>query len=183
MALAHNLARQAEHHLESIGGGQPYVCYEGRWYTRAELFDRARRIAGGLRDLGIEPGDRVVIVTANSPDVGVLYQALWRAGAVVTPAIFLLPPSELRHIITDSEARAVVVSPEFLDSARTAAEGVDLHVIVEGVGVGGGPGLDGLAQSDPCQIVDRDDDDLAALMYTGGTTGRAKGVMLTHANL
>ena len=183
MAQGHHLARQAERHLETIGGDEQSLLYEGRWHTAAELLERSRRVAGGLREVGVQPGDRVVAVMANSPDVGVLYQAVWCAGAVATPAIFLLPPPELRHIITDSEARAVVVSPELLDSVRTAVDGLDVRVIVEGAGTHGAIGFDDLAAAAPSAVVDRDDDDLAALLYTGGTTGRSKGVMLTHANL
>ncbi len=183
MAQSHHLARQAQTHLEAMSGDEHSLFYDGRWYTPRELFDRSCRLSGGLRELGITPGDRVVIVMANSPDVGVLYQGLWRAGAVATPAIFLLPPPELRHIITDSEARAVVVSPEFLPSVQMATDGLDVQVIVDGENADGLPTLDALASAAPGDIVDRADDDLAALMYTGGTTGRAKGVMLTHANL
>src|SRR5688572_4606125 len=177
MQLQH-LARQAEAHLEEIGGDQPSLLYEGRWFTGAELMDRATRISGGLRDLGVAPGDRVVAVMANSPDVGVLYQALWRAGAVATPAIFLLPPTELRHIVTDAEATAVVTSPELLPSVQQAVEGLDIRLVIDGPDGNGLPTLDDLATSAPAPIVDRRPDDLAALMYTGGTTGRAKGVML-----
>ena len=179
----HHLARQAEHHVATVGRDQEYLLYEDRWYTRGELFDRACRIAGGFREVGIAPGDRVVVVMANAPDVGVVYQALWRAGAVATPAIFLLPPPELRHIISDAGARAVVVSPEFLPAVQAAVEGLGVQVIVEGAGADGLTGLDALADAAPSDVVDRHDDDLAALMYTGGTTGRSKGVMLTHANL
>ena len=62
---------------------------------------------------------------ANSPDVGVLYQALWRAGAVVTPATFLLPPEDLRHVVANAEASAVVTSPEFVDKVNEAVHGLD----------------------------------------------------------
>ena len=179
----HHLARQAERHLEVVGGDQQSVLYEGHWHAAGELLQRSRHVAGGLRELGVQPGDRVVAVMANSPDVGVLYQAVWCAGAVATPAIFLLPPPELRHIITDSEARAVVVSPEFLDSVRAAVEDTDVQVIVEGRAADGLMTLEQLASASPSEVVDRNDDDLAALLYTGGTTGRSKGVMLTHANL
>src|SRR5688572_17465129 len=99
MGQQRHLARQAEAHLEAIGGEQDWLSYEGSWFTRRALFERACRMASGLQEMGVQPGDRVVAVMANSPDVGVLYSALWRAGAVATPAIFLLPPPELRHLI------------------------------------------------------------------------------------
>ena len=62
---------------------------------------------------------------ANCPEVGIIYNALWRAGAVVTPAMFLLPPEDLRHVIADAEACAVVTTPEFVDKVREAVAGLD----------------------------------------------------------
>ena len=150
------------------------------------MFERSCRIAAGLGELGIAPGERVVVTMANSPDVGVLYQALWRAGAVVTPATFLLPPEDLRHVVANAEAAAVVTSPEFADKVREAVTGLDCvrSVISSGdVDSDDVLPLASLEQADPAPIVERADSDLAALLYTGGTTGRAKGVMLSHDNL
>ena len=169
MPAERNLARLAEAAFDRHGDYDA-LWFAGRWYRSGELHERARRIAAGLTELGVAPDDRVVVFAANRPEVPVLYNAIWRAGAVVTPAIFLLPPAELRHILADSEARLVVASPEFVDVAGAAA---DVPVV----------STDDLPEAEPAPIVERDDDDLAALMYTGGTTGRAKGVMLSHANL
>jgi long-chain acyl-CoA synthetase len=183
---AHHLAVLAERTRQRTDPSHPGLHYEGRWYRAGELFDRVTRLAGGFVALGVRPGDRVVVVAANSPDVGVTYQALWRCGAVATPVLFLLPPPELRHVLTDSEARAVVTTPEFLPTVRQAAEGLDLTIVLAG-GQGTGEGelvdVETLVTTDPAPIADRADDDLAALLYTGGTTGRSKGVMLTHEAL
>jgi long-chain acyl-CoA synthetase len=164
-----NLAVLAEDAFERHGDYES-LWFEGRRHRSGELHERAARIASGLTELGVAPGDRVVVFAANSPEVPLLYNAIWRAGAVVTPAIFLLPPPELRHILEDSEARLVVASPAFADTARAVA---DVPVI----------STDELPEGDPSPIVARCEDELAALMYTGGTTGRAKGVMLSHASL
>ena len=169
MPADRNLARLGAHAFERHGD-YASLWFEGRWYRSGELYERARRVAAGLTEVGVAAGDRVVVFAANCPEVPLLYHAIWRAGAVVTPAIFLLPPSELRHILADSEARLVVASPEFVDAARAVGE---VPVV----------STDELPHGDPEPIVERGDDDLAALMYTGGTTGRAKGVMLSHANL
>jgi long-chain acyl-CoA synthetase len=164
-----NLARLAEDAFERHGDYES-LWFEGRWHRSGELRERAARVASGLTGLGVGPGDRVVVFAANAPEVPLVYNAAWRAGAVVTPAIFLLPPAELRHILEDSEARVVVASPEFADTARAVA---DVPVV----------STDDLPEDDEGPIVARREDDLAALMYTGGTTGRAKGVMLSHASL
>jgi long-chain acyl-CoA synthetase len=170
LASTHNLALAAEQSFERYGDYES-LFFEGRWHRSGELLERARRLAGGLREVGVEPGDRVVVYAANRPEVPVAYNAVWRAGAVVTPAIFLLPAAELRHIVDDSGARALITSPEFAETAREAAGGAAVITTEE---------LPELEQADPSEIVPRADSDLAALMYTGGTTGRAKGVMLSH---
>src|SRR5439155_4427082 len=179
-----HLAKLAEKSFERHGDHKS-LFFEGTWHRSGELFERGRRLAGGLIELGIEPGDRVVVMMANTPDVGVTYSALWRAGAAITPAIFLLPPAELRYILEHSEARAVVTTPEFLPNVKQAAEGIETlkWIISAGPEEPGVLPLSSLEEADPAEIVDREDGDLAALLYTGGTTGRAKGVMLSHENL
>ena len=179
----HNLARLAERSFEQKGDYET-LLFEGRWYRSGELFERSRRIGAGLSKLGIAAGERVVVTMANSPEVGIAYQALWRAGAVVTPASFLLSVEELRHVVSDSEAVAVITTPEFADKVSEAAAGLDgVRFVISSGEVEGLVPLSSLEEAEPAEIVARSDDELAALMYTGGTTGRAKGVMLTHANL
>jgi long-chain acyl-CoA synthetase len=179
----HNLARLAERAFE-CRGDYPSLLFEGRWHGSGELFDRACRIAAGLQGLGLRPGERVVVSMANCPEVGIIYNAIWRAGAVVTPAMFLLPAAELRHVIADAEASAIVTTPEFVDKVRDAATGVEsVRAIVCAGDVDGVIALSSLEAAAPGPIRERADDDLAALLYTGGTTGRSKGVMLSHANL
>ena len=180
----YNLARLADESFEKHGDNESFF-FEGNWYRSGHLHDRALKLASGLIELGIEPGDRVVVMTSNTPDVGVAYIALWRAGAVITPAIFLLSAEDLRHILVSSEARAVIASPEWLPTVRAAMEGVDtLKWVISLEGEEGGViALSSLEQAEPGSIVDRDDSELAALMFTGGTTGRAKGVMISHENL
>src|SRR5690348_11641991 len=192
----HNLAVLAEGAFHRLGDYESLV-FEGQTYRSGDLFDRACRVSGGLAKLGVSPGERVVVLMANCPEVGIAYSAIWRAGAVVTPVVFLISPPELQHILTDSGAVAVVTTPELLATVTAAVKGAgeaggapDLrHVIV----VGGAPGaLPGhvrgvdfaeLESAPAGGITGVSDDDLAALMYTGGTTGRAKGVMLSHRNL
>jgi long-chain acyl-CoA synthetase len=130
---------------------------------------------------------------ANCPEVLITYSAAWRAGAVVTPLIFLVSEDELRHALVDSGAVGVVTTAEFLPKVSAALGGVPgvRFVLVPGAGTAAGPAAPGVPVLDfaqveaaePGSIVDRSETDLAALLYTGGTTGRSKGVPLTHANL
>jgi len=166
-----NLAQLAEETHERRGDYDT-LCFEGTWFRSAELLDRGARLARGLVELGVRPGDRVVVMMENSPDVGVVYHAIARAGAVVTPVIFLVSSDELRRLIRDAEPALVIASPLVLETVEAAAG--DVRVVTD---------LDEHERGDPLPIVPRADGDLAALVYTGGTTGSAKGVMLTHANL
>jgi len=181
---ARNLARLAERSFERKGDYES-LLFEGVWHRSGELFERAARIAQGLVELGLEPGDRVVVTMANCPEVPIVYNAIWRAGAVVTPATFLLPAPELRHVIADAEAAFVITTPEFVEKAIEATGGIRSVRAVISTGDAAEPviPLRDLARAEQGAIVPRADEDLAALLYTGGTTGRAKGVMLSHANL
>src|SRR5580698_7434149 len=102
--------------------GQSDLYFEGRRYTGGELADRTRRLSAGLRGAGgVSPGDRVVICMANCPEVSISYHAVWRAGAVATPVLFLLSEDELRHVLTDSGAVLIITTPEFLPKVMAAA--------------------------------------------------------------
>lgn len=179
-----NLASLAEAAFEH-SGDYASMLFEGTWHRSGELFERSRRLAAGLAAVGVAPGDRVVVSMANCPEVSVVYQAVWRAGAVVTPATFLLTAPELRHVISNSEARAVITTPEFVDKVREATSGLSSLRLLASTGDADDEviPLSSLEQAEPAPIVARKAEDLAALLYTGGTTGRSKGVMLSHANL
>jgi long-chain acyl-CoA synthetase len=179
----HNLARLAQNASETKGDYEA-LLFEGKWHRSGQLAERARRLAVGLTELGIAPGDRVAVMMANSPEVGIVYNAVWRAGAVLTPVMFLLSAEDLGHVLRDSGAAAVITTPEFADKVRKAAEGLEtVRFLISRDEVEGFIPLASLEQAEPGAIVPRADEDLAALLYTGGTTGRSKGVMLTHESL
>ena len=173
------LPRRAEQALERLGD-HPSLFFEGSWQSSGELALRARRAADGFVRLGVRPGDRVVLFMANCPEVGITYSALWRAGAVATPVLFLLTDDELRHVLADSGAVAIVTTPEFLPKVLACADGLPV-VVVDGDG--GTTTFAELESGNELPVVDRRPEDLAALLYTGGTTGRSKGVALTHQGL
>ncbi|WP_344940030.1 class I adenylate-forming enzyme family protein [Sphaerisporangium flaviroseum] len=190
MGSERTLGRLAEQSWDRLGDFDA-LYYEGFWHRGLHLAERTRHVTGGLKGFGVEPGDRVVVMLVNCPEAQIAYQALWAAGAVVTPVVFLVAAEELRHIVIDSEPRALIVSAELMPTVLAATEGLDIPVIVVGEvraadAEGAGPRISGFADLEEAAeagAVSRDEDDLAALMYTGGTTGRAKGVMLSHAGL
>src|SRR5947207_14091203 len=93
----YNLAALAEAAFHRLGDHESLV-FEGRTYRSGELFDRACRASSGLVKLGVSAGERVVVLMANCPEVGIAYSAIWRAGAVVTPVVFLVsPPRAVAH--------------------------------------------------------------------------------------
>jgi long-chain acyl-CoA synthetase len=192
-----NLARQAELALDRQGD-YDFLFFEGQWHSSGSLADRAARFAAGLAALGVRPGDRLLVLMANCPEVLITYSAAWRAGAVVTPLIFLVSEDELRSALVDSGAVGVVTTAEFLPKVYAAVKGDGQGIGAPGVRFIVVPGATGstqavpgvpvvdfaqVADTAPGSIADRSGTDLAALLYTGGTTGRSKGVPLTHANL
>jgi long-chain acyl-CoA synthetase len=163
MNLADNLVRSAERFPD-----RPAVRLDGTVLTYAALDRASARVAGLLRDRGIEPGDRVAVMLPNVPEFAVVYYGILRAGGVVVPMNPLLKPREVAYYVADSGARLI-----FADAPST----------VDTVPVDGGF-ADLLAAATPLHGVDeRAGDDTAVILYTSGTTGQPKGAELTHANL
>src|ERR1700736_6762883 len=122
LTLDENLARQAELALERQGDYDT-LCYEGRWHTSGQLADRAARLGTGLTGLGVRPGDRLLVLMGHWPEVLITYTAAWRAGAVVTPLLFLVSDDELRHALNDSGAVGIVTTVELLPKVSAALDG------------------------------------------------------------
>ena len=165
----------------------PALRWQDRTVTWAELAARVAGGAAGLRADGVGPGDRVAVVLGNVPAFAEAWYAVLSAGAVAVPVAPVLAPDELRHVLADAGAVAAVVAPE----VAAALEGLrgelpDLALLVV-AGRGGPEHLPtwqqlrdgGDAPVEPTHGLD----DLAALVYTSGTTGRPRGAMLSHRNL
>ena len=142
-----------------------------------QLEAEADRVAGGLQALGVQPGDRVAIGMHNVPHFVFSYFGILRAGAAVVPLNIMLTEQETAAILKDSGAKVVLSAGLFTEVARSAADQADAteHVI-------SAEEWNKLPTGE-LRRVDRNDDDLAVLAYTSGTTGEPKGVMLSHGNL
>ncbi|MCD0420299.1 long-chain-fatty-acid--CoA ligase [Rubrivivax sp. JA1024] len=160
-----------------------------RSFSHGELLDRVARLASVFRGLGVEAGERVAILAANGNAYIECYFAVLWAGGVAVPinSRFSLP--EMIEQVADAEPSVLVSDGGFLDSALQLAEVCRCisAVIAAAPGTAGLPNVHdyeaALADHKPCADAGRGGDDLACLFYTGGTTGRAKGVMLSHRNL
>jgi long-chain acyl-CoA synthetase len=175
-----NLARLGEDSVERFGE-YTALHFEGRELTNVDQQRTAARVANALVRLGVQPGDRVVVLMPNCPEVLAAYTGILKAGAVIVPIVFLLSPDEVRHILADSAAKVVITAPEL----ASKVEGWRGPVIAVG-GEGGGARAwdDWIAREpDAFATIERADGELAVILYTSGTTGKPKGVALSHANL
>jgi acyl-CoA synthetase (AMP-forming)/AMP-acid ligase II len=146
-----------------------------RW---SQLDERARRLAGLMLRRGLSPGDRVVVIARNCIEWPEISFGLAKAGLIAVPVNVRLAPDELAHVRDDSGARAAIVHADQLD--RFAAELTDLAPVLV-VGADYEDALSAAQPDPPCVPISPDD--VAVILYTSGTTGRAKGVMNTHRGL
>src|SRR5712671_5985318 len=156
---------------------------DGQRINYGELISRAGQMANVLVSRGVKPGDRVAAQTEKSVPGLVLYLAAVRAGAVYLPLNTAYTLNELEYFIGDAEPSLVVCDPARAEGIGAIAAKVGAKV--ETLGADGKGSLTEAAAKAPAKFetVARADDDLAAILYTSGTTGRSKGAMLTHDNL
>ncbi len=157
---------------------------DGLSLSYAELFARAGRAARALVDCGVEPGDRVAAEIDKSPDAIVLALACFKAGAARLPHNPAYTLAELEYFLADATPALTICRPEALVSVRALAARLGLNA-AESLGTKrDGSFAEKIAASAvELPTVARGPDDLAAILYTSGTTGRSKGAMLTHDNL
>lgn len=156
---------------------------DGRIWTYGDMLAQSARLAGALRKLGVQPGDRVAAQVEKSPEALMLYLASVRAGAVYLPLNTAYTLAELAYFIGDAEPRLVVCTPDMREGLLSITGGTNARV--ETLDQNGAGSLLELAAKEAADFADveRGADDLAAILYTSGTTGRSKGAMLTHDNL
>ncbi|HDR51498.1 MAG TPA: long-chain fatty acid--CoA ligase [Mariniphaga anaerophila] len=162
-------------------------------YTYRHLGDDVAKIAGLLKNLGIEKGDKVALLSTNMPNWGKAFFAILWVGATVVPILPDFHTNEIKSIIEHSEAKVMFVSEGLYKSLNDEITGkLDQLILVENFAVipKSTPAKEllkiksslsnSLIQTEPEEV---DEEDLASIIYTSGTTGSSKGVMLTHKNL
>jgi long-chain acyl-CoA synthetase len=147
-------------------------------FTRGEVAQRAAALGAHLASLGVQPGDRVGLLSDNQPEWGMAYLSIVGHGMTAVPIDRLLKPGEYQRILEDSGARAIIVSGGFIEDVRKIKDSLpNLEHILH---------LEDTVHQEQNGVAPdyvADPDDLAVLIYTSGTTGQPKGVMLSHKNI
>ncbi|MBK1697889.1 malonate--CoA ligase [Rhodovibrio salinarum] len=157
---------------------------DGTTWSYAQLTDQVGRLARRLVEAGVEPGDRVAIQVDKSPQALFTYLACFQAGAVYLPLNTAYTGPEVSYFLSDAQPRCFVCDPRRADELAPIAGEAGVSAVLNMDPTGAGTLTDGLDAVTPMrEVVERDPDDLAAICYTSGTTGRSKGAMLSHRNL
>jgi len=177
----------AAHWARFRGEHDAIVCGATR-YTWRTFHERASRVAGALQSMGVRPGDRVGILLVSSAEWPVVFVATSMAGGVIVPLNPRFGKYELRGIEEDAECRVLVSTPlhaqDLADRFEIGTGDSDDIVLCPRRGQGGPVAYaHAVASETPHQPTHYDDDDLAAIFYTSGTTGVPKGTMHTHASI
>ena len=179
-----NLHARLEAHFPADRSATCLETPDGAVWTYADVEATSARYANLMRERGVTPGDRVAVQVEKSPRALILYLACLRAGAAYLPLNPAYPERELDYFLGDAQPRLVVARPESLDAIaglckrHHAGEPLTLGTDDDGTLVEASR-----AMPDRFDTAERGPGDLAALLYTSGTTGKPKGAMLSHANL
>lgn len=184
--LMPTLGDVARHHGRTRGD-KVALSFEGRTTTYADLDRHTNQVANALIAAGVKPGDAISYLGKNSDHYFELTLGASKAGAIMAPIGWRLSPSEVAYIVDDAEAKLIFVGPECLECARAALAETERKPSLIAMEPGDGGALtfeawrDAQPTSDPQFKLNPED--TALLLYTSGTTGRPKGVMLTSGNL
>jgi long-chain acyl-CoA synthetase len=146
---------------------------KGEPITHEGLAARARAVAALLAGNGVGKGDRVALLSENMPQWGIAYYAVTCMGAVVVPIMTEFPPAQIANIVAHAGCKAVIVSRRLRERIAEIPDTVTRLPL---------EGFDAVDDA-PFAFPEIAEDDLAAILYTSGTTGQSKGVMLTHGNI
>jgi malonyl-CoA/methylmalonyl-CoA synthetase len=156
----------------------------GREITFAELEATVTSYAGLIRALNVAPGERVAVQVEKSPEALMLYLACLAAGVVYLPLNSAYREGEIAYFLSDAEPKIFIHSPRDESWAQPICERLSIAYRYTMNEAGGGSWAENARKASPVlEVVNRNADDLAAILYTSGTTGRSKGAMITHRNL
>jgi benzoate-CoA ligase family protein len=174
-----------ERNLAGDRGGRTYLRAEGRDYSYEEIAHASDSAGAGLLELGMERGDRVILATRDRPEFVITFWGAIKAGLVPVPIAQGLSSSDVRFILSDSEARVIVCDPSSSPSVLPALEQSGATGLIAG---GPSPGA-ALSWDEVCGVpttlaaAETTDEDMALWLYTSGTTGLPKAVMHRHRHL
>ncbi|MCM3397755.1 AMP-binding protein [Oceanobacillus profundus] len=160
------------------------IVEEDRRYTYREFNSQINKLAVSLQELGIEKGDRVVIILKNRLETVALYWAVQKVGAVFTPINFRLSTEEVAYCVDNAEAKAVIYEP-ISEDAALQANFTDKPVLISILGAEGGDiTYEKMLEqkNENYHVPHVDMDDICLMLYTSGTTGKPKGVPRSHMN-
>ncbi|MWJ27021.1 malonyl-CoA synthase [Halomonas sediminis] len=182
--MNHNLFATFARRMQQRGDADFITTREARGYSYAQALATTAHLAAALSELGVTPGDRVAVQVDKSPETVLLYLACLQVGGVYLPLNTGYTGEEIRYFLGDAEPALFVCRPGSLDEAqRITAETGCPQVATLGSHADGSL-METAAHAEPREAIEpRDANDLAAILYTSGTTGRSKGAMLTHRNL
>ncbi|SHF85129.1 malonyl-CoA/methylmalonyl-CoA synthetase [Modicisalibacter ilicicola DSM 19980] len=182
--MSHNLFDTFADRMRARGDADFITTRKGRGYSYAEALEESAHLAGALRSLGVEPGDRVAVQVDKSPEAILLYLACLRMGGVYLPLNTGYTAEEIDYFLKDAKPALFVCRPENLEAAWRIATHRDSPRVTTLGRRADGELMELARKATPWDSVEpRETDDLAAILYTSGTTGRSKGAMLTHRNL
>lgn len=169
--------------LASYAKSQPakvFTSYNGREWTYGEFYEKAKRVAGYFQSKGYEKEDIIALYSLNSDIFLVCYFGLQLGGFSVMPINTKLAPPEVEYIFNHSEAKSLIYDVRIEDTISGTK-----HVFEEKLAIGGEDSLGQIMEDETIEFttVQLDGNDTSVVMYTSGTTGKPKGVMLTHANI
>jgi long-chain acyl-CoA synthetase len=177
MNVAYFLEASARHLPERTA-----LVFGDRRWTYGELDREAGRVAAGLARLGLRPGERACLHLGNRPEFVLAYYGCQKLGVTPVALNVTYVRDELAYIIRDSEAAAILSGAPFAANLPGPGETPSVRVRVN-TGEPGAVAFGALATDPPLRARDADREGVAAILYTSATTGRPKGVMLTHANV
>lgn len=185
-----NLAQLLESAPDKVGEYMS-LDFDGQQFTNVQIIDQSKCLHRSFTDIGMGKGSNIVVCMMNHPLIYPALGGIFRTGATAIPVMFMLMTPEVRYVVTDSKAEGIVTDALNLEKVREASAGLDHVKWIMVLGGEDNPSasppeykLETLLANEPLTSLPQiDGSDTALMLYTSGTTGKPKGVMLTHDNL